>query len=48
MKERLLSILYSLGLTKNEALVYLAGLRLGPCTINAISTESGVKRIVDI
>lgn len=36
--------LKSLGFTEKEALVYLAGLALGPSAVQVISRESGVNR----
>ena len=42
--DNLLSILKSIGLSENQAKVYLAGLELGPTSILELARVSGVKR----
>lgn len=43
-KEKILSILTSIGLKETEAAVYFAALTLGPSSVLAISRHSGIKR----
>jgi sugar-specific transcriptional regulator TrmB len=43
-KNQLIKTLSSFGLSKNDALVYVAGLSLGPSTILKLSKEAGIKR----
>jgi len=44
MSEKLIESLVDIGLSDNEARVYLAGLELGPCTVLQLAKHSGVKR----
>jgi sugar-specific transcriptional regulator TrmB len=44
INQEILTTLKGIGLSKNEALVYLAALELGPSSIWEISLKSGVKR----
>lgn len=42
--DELITALKGVGLSKNEAAVYLANLELGPCSIWDLSKKSGIKR----